>query len=78
MWEIVDILKIFKSIKLLMKMKNVSFILQKKTKNFLANPVQRNSQGDWPAKGRGPRAPIMFSFSQSQRPDSLVDTGQES
>ena len=28
-WEIADILKISKSIKLLMKMKNVSFILQK-------------------------------------------------
>ena len=30
MWEIGDTLKIFKSIKLLVKMKNVSFILQKK------------------------------------------------
>ena len=30
MWEIADILKISKSIKLLVKMKNVSFILQKK------------------------------------------------
>ena len=30
MWEIADILKISKSIKLLMKMKNVSFTLQKK------------------------------------------------
>ena len=30
MWEIVNILKISKSIKLLVKMKNVSFILQKK------------------------------------------------
>ena len=32
MWKIADILKISKSIKLLVKMKNVSFILQKKTK----------------------------------------------
>ena len=32
MWEIADILKISKSIKLLVKMKNVSFILQEKTK----------------------------------------------
>ena len=30
MWEIVNILKISKSIKLLVKMKNVSFILRKK------------------------------------------------
>ena len=37
-WEIVDILKIAKSIKLLVKMKNVSFILWKK-RNFLANPI---------------------------------------
>ena len=37
--EIANILKISKSIKLLVKMKNVSFILQKKTKGtFLANP----------------------------------------
>ena len=32
MWETANILKISKSIKLLVKMKNVSFILQKKTK----------------------------------------------
>ena len=32
MWEITDILKISKSMKLLVKMKNVSFILWKKTK----------------------------------------------
>ena len=32
MWEIADIIKISKSIKLLMKMNNVSFILQKKLK----------------------------------------------
>ena len=32
MWEIADILKIFKSIKLFVKMKNVSFLLWKKTK----------------------------------------------
>ena len=31
-WEIANILKISKSIKLLVKMKNVSFILQKKKK----------------------------------------------
>ena len=32
MWEITNILKISKSIKLLVKMKNVFFILQKETK----------------------------------------------
>ena len=37
MWEIVNILKISKSIKLLVKMKNVSFILWKKTKTFWPN-----------------------------------------
>ena len=36
--EIADILKIAKPIKLLMKMKNVSFMLQKKTYGLLANP----------------------------------------
>ena len=37
--EIANIHRISKSIKLLVKMKNVSFILQKKTKGtFLANP----------------------------------------
>ena len=37
-WEIV-ILKIFKSIKLLVKIKNVSLILWKKHVDFLANPT---------------------------------------
>ena len=39
-WEIVDILKISKSIKLLMKMKNVSFILQKKKTVWTFWPTQ--------------------------------------
>ena len=39
MWEIADILKISKSIKLLMKMKNLSFILWKNYMDFLANPM---------------------------------------
>ena len=37
-WEIADILKISKSIKLLMKMKNVSFILQKKLNGLFGQP----------------------------------------
>ena len=37
--EIADILKISKSIKSLVKMKNVSFILWKKLNRFLANPI---------------------------------------
>ena len=37
MWEIANILKISKSIKLLMKMKNVSFM--EKNTNSLANPI---------------------------------------
>ena len=37
--EIADILKISNSIKLLLKMRNVSFILQKKHTEFLANPI---------------------------------------
>ena len=36
-WEIADILKISNSIKLLVKMKNVSFM--EKTKQTLANPI---------------------------------------
>ena len=36
MWETDDVLKISKSIKLLVKMKNVSFVLQKKSTDFLA------------------------------------------
>ena len=36
MWEIADILKISKPIKLLVKVKNVSFILSKKLNGFLA------------------------------------------
>ena len=41
-WEIVDILKISKSIKLLVKMKNASFLLWKKNHmDFLANPVKK-------------------------------------
>ena len=39
-WEITDILKVSKSIKLLVKMENVSFILQIKLIHFLANPVR--------------------------------------
>ena len=38
MWEIADILKISKSIKLLVKMKNVSFILRKKLNGLLGQP----------------------------------------
>ena len=37
--EIADILKISKSIKVLEKMKNVSFILQKNHTDFVANPI---------------------------------------
>ena len=37
--EISDILKISKSIKLLVKMKNVSFILQKKLSGIFAKPI---------------------------------------
>ena len=37
--ETANILKISKSIKLLVKMKNVSFILQKKHTGILANPI---------------------------------------
>ena len=37
-WEIADILKISKSIKLLVKMKNVSFILQKKLNGLFGQP----------------------------------------
>ena len=40
MQEIAYILKISKSIKLLMKMKNVSFVLWKKITDFLANPIK--------------------------------------
>ena len=43
MQEIAYILKISESIKLLVKMKNVSFILWEKTKlDFLANPINRD------------------------------------
>ena len=38
-WVIADILKISKSIKVLEKMKNVSFILQKNHTDFVANPI---------------------------------------
>ena len=38
-WEITNILKISKSIKLLVKMKNVSFILWKNVTDFFANPI---------------------------------------
>ena len=42
MQEIADILRISKSIKLLVKMKNVLFILWKKNHmDFLANPVKK-------------------------------------
>ena len=37
-WETADILKIPKSIKLLVKMKNMSYFTEK-TKQFLANPI---------------------------------------
>ena len=39
MWEIDDILKISKSIKLLVKMKNVSYFMEKTKQTFLANPI---------------------------------------
>ena len=40
MWELANILKISKSIKLLVKMKNVSYFLWKKNiQTFLANPI---------------------------------------
>ena len=39
MWEVADIPKISKSINLLMKMKNVSFIL-KQHMDLLVNPIQ--------------------------------------
>ena len=44
-WEIADILKISRSIKLLVKMKNVSFILWKKTKQtfWLTQCMHKNS-----------------------------------
>ena len=38
MWEIADILKISKSIKLLVEMKNVSFILRKKPYRLFGQP----------------------------------------
>ena len=38
MWEIADILKISKSIKLLLEMKNVSFILRKKPYGLFGQP----------------------------------------
>ena len=44
MWETADILKISKSIKLLVKMKNASFSLWKKPYRFLANPQYMRSQ----------------------------------
>ena len=41
-----DILQISKSIKLLVKIKNMSFILQKKTKQtFLSNPIDGELNG---------------------------------
>ena len=39
MWEVADILKISKLIKLLVKKKNASFILWKNHTDFLANPM---------------------------------------
>ena len=42
--EIANILKIFKSIKILVKMKNVFFILQKKETDILANPIFRTRE----------------------------------
>ena len=38
MWEIVDILKTSKSVKFLVKMKNVYFILQKKLNGLFGQP----------------------------------------
>ena len=47
MQEIANILKIFKSIKLLVKIKNVFFILWKKNEmNFLANPIHWQKLSD--------------------------------
>ena len=45
-WEIADILNISKSIKLSVKIKNVSFILQKKLNGLLANPIEKKSYRD--------------------------------
>ena len=39
-----DILKISKSIKLLVKMKNVSYFTEKKHVDFLANPILRREK----------------------------------
>ena len=44
MWEITDILKISKSIKLLVKMKNMSFILWKKTKRTFWPTWEENNR----------------------------------
>ena len=49
MQEIADILKISKAIKLLVKMKNVSFILQKNHTDLLANPTEANTHQELPA-----------------------------
>ena len=38
-WERADILKISKSVKLLVKMKNVSLFYRKKHTDFLVNPI---------------------------------------
>ena len=46
-WEISDILKISKSMKLLVKMKNRSFILWKKLYGLLANPVLGVLSSEW-------------------------------
>ena len=46
-WEIADILKISKSIKLLVKMKNVSFILQKKTHKTFGQPNIKGVVSYW-------------------------------
>ena len=40
MWEIADIFTISKSIKLLVKMKNVSYFMEKNHTNFLANLIE--------------------------------------
>ena len=46
MWKVADIFKISKSIKLLVKMKNVSFILWKKKRmDILANPIKQLLKG---------------------------------
>ena len=58
MWEIADILKISKSVKLV-KMKNVSFILWKNTYKLFGQPVAFVSHGD-PTNGCLPQKEILI------------------